>query len=80
MRIGLNYNCTYTKLFTWSVLKLNINYIFYSQSKLEYDDGPYTQGVGVFYTESFNTFKGLLKRYWRGLIPKKKEELVPAEK
>lgn len=51
-----------------------------SQSKLEYDEGPYTQGVGVFYTESFNTFKGLFKRYWSGLFSKKKKEMIPAEK
>jgi len=35
-----------------------------SQSQLEFDYGPYTQGVGIFYTESFNTIRGLLKRYF----------------
>lgn len=35
-----------------------------TQSQLEFDYGPYTQGVGIFYTESFNTIRGLLKRYF----------------
>jgi hypothetical protein len=35
-----------------------------AQSQLEFDYGPYTQGVGIFYTESFNTIRGLLKRYF----------------
>lgn len=35
-----------------------------SQSQMEYDYGPYTQGVGLFYTESFNTLRDLLKRYF----------------
>jgi hypothetical protein len=43
-----------------------------AQSQLEFDYGPYTQGVGIFYTESFNTIRGLLKRYFS--FAKKPEE------
>jgi len=44
-----------------------------SQSQLDFDHGPYTQGVGIFYTESFNTIRGLLKRYFSSV---KKQEVV----
>ena len=38
------------------------------------DTSPYTQGLGVFYREDFNSFNELLKRYWKGILGKKEEE------
>lgn len=45
-------------------------------SQYEYDYGLYTQGFGLYYTESFNTFGGLMRKYWSGFtsIFKKKSE------
>ncbi len=37
---------------------------------LIYQDSPYTQGMGIFYTESFNSISGLLKKYSSGLWSK----------
>lgn len=45
-----------------------------SQSQLDFDYGPYTQGVGIFYTESFNTIKGLLQRYFSPITKQTEEE------
>ncbi|MGC9330655.1 MAG: translocation/assembly module TamB domain-containing protein [Bacteroidales bacterium] len=45
-----------------------------TQSQMQYDYGPYTQGLGLFYTESFSTVRSLLNRYWKSIIPKKEEE------
>ncbi len=45
-----------------------------TQSQMQYDYGPYTQGVGLFYTESFSTFGSLLNRYLNSITPKKEEE------
>lgn len=45
-----------------------------SQSQLDFDYGPYTQGVGIFYTESFNTIKGLLQRYFAPITKESEEE------
>jgi len=41
-----------------------------TQSQMQYDYGPYTQGVGLFYTESFSTFRKLLNRYYRSVFPR----------
>jgi hypothetical protein len=37
------------------------------------NQSPYTQGVGVFYKEEFNTVGGLINRYWAALTGKKKK-------
>jgi hypothetical protein len=40
---------------------------------------PYTQGIGVFYREDFDTFSELLKNYGNKLTFFKKEKMVPDE-
>ena len=37
------------------------------------DTAPYTQGLGLFYREDFNSFGELLRRYWKGAFRKKDE-------
>lgn len=34
---------------------------------LEAEFGPYTNGVGIFYTEDFNTFGELMRKFWNGI-------------
>lgn len=36
------------------------------------NNSPYTQGMGLFYREDFNTFGELARRYWNAIIPAKK--------
>jgi hypothetical protein len=38
------------------------------------DRSPYTQGVGIFYMEEFNSFGELMNRYWAALTGKKKKK------
>ena len=38
---------------------------------LIYDDVPYTRGLGIFYTEDFNTFGELWRRWRRGKVARK---------
>ncbi|MDD4149539.1 MAG: translocation/assembly module TamB domain-containing protein [Bacteroidales bacterium] len=38
---------------------------------LEAEFGPYTNGVGIFYTDDFNTFGELFTRFWHGITFKK---------
>jgi len=38
------------------------------------DNSPYTQGLGFFYKEEFNTLKELLQRYWNAISGKKEEK------
>ncbi len=45
-----------------------------------YEDAPYTQGVGLFYREEFDSVEGLLKNYWQRLFGKKEEETQIEEK
>ncbi|MGD2034019.1 MAG: translocation/assembly module TamB domain-containing protein, partial [Bacteroidales bacterium] len=45
-----------------------------SNDDLLTDYSPYTQGVGVFYMEEFNSFGDLMKRYWATLTGKKKKK------
>jgi hypothetical protein len=40
---------------------------------------PYTQGIGVFYREDFDTFSELMKNYGSKLLFFRKEKLVPDE-
>lgn len=44
----------------------------HANSEIDVDYGPYTQGVGIFYTEDFNTFGGLFKKYWDIITFKKR--------
>jgi hypothetical protein len=38
------------------------------------DTAPYTQGLGLFYREDFDSIDELLQRYWRGMFRRKEEE------
>ncbi|HEY4786668.1 MAG TPA: translocation/assembly module TamB domain-containing protein, partial [Bacteroidales bacterium] len=40
---------------------------------------PYTQGVGVFYKEDFNSFKDLMKNYFDKLFGKKQDAPQPVQ-
>lgn len=46
-----------------------------ANNRILYDYAPYTQGIGVSYSEQFNSFGELLKRYLRKLSGKKEEEV-----
>lgn len=43
------------------------------------DFSPYTQGVGLFYKEDFNSFKDLMKNYFDKLFGRKEEKPKPVE-
>lgn len=38
-----------------------------------YELAPYTQGIGLFYREDFNSFDELVTRYWKKIFSKKKD-------
>lgn len=38
-----------------------------------YELAPYTQGIGLFYREDFNSFEELMNRYWSKIFSKKEE-------
>ncbi len=38
------------------------------------DTSPYTQGVGIFYREEFDSWNNLLKKYWQAAFARKNEE------
>lgn len=38
-----------------------------ANDEMQAELGPYTNGVGLFYTEEFNTFGELFTKFWRGL-------------
>ena len=44
-----------------------------SNDKLIYENAPYTQGVGIFYREEFNSFSGLLQKFWHKFGKNKKD-------
>ncbi len=46
-----------------------------ANNRILYDYAPYTQGIGISYSEQFNSFGELLKRYLRKLSGKKEEEV-----
>ncbi len=50
-----------------------------SDNNLTYSTNPYTQGVGVFYREEFNTVGELLSRYWNGIFRRKKKKADVAD-
>ncbi|MCK5028203.1 MAG: translocation/assembly module TamB [Bacteroidales bacterium] len=45
-----------------------------SNDKLLYENAPYTQGVGVFYREEFNSFSELLNKFWNRFHRKKEND------
>ncbi|MFY9307866.1 MAG: translocation/assembly module TamB domain-containing protein [Bacteroidia bacterium] len=50
-----------------------------NDNNLSFSTGPYTQGVGVFYREEFNSIGELLGRYWNGITRRKKTIAPPSE-
>ena len=54
--------------------KLRVKAFNESNDKLIYENAPYTQGVGIFYREEFNTFSELVKNFWHKISGKQKEE------
>lgn len=50
-----------------------------NQQSTVYEISPYTQGVGVYYKEDFNSFKDLMKSYFDKLFGKKEEAPKPVE-
>ncbi len=57
--------------------KLRVKAFNRANDKLIYELAPYTQGIGLFYREEFNTFGQLMKKYWNSLFGKKEEEPAP---
>lgn len=55
--------------------KLRVKAFNKANDKLIYEESPYTQGVGIFYREEFNTFSGLMKHFWNKLTGKKEDEI-----
>ncbi|MDA3954010.1 MAG: translocation/assembly module TamB domain-containing protein [Bacteroidales bacterium] len=53
--------------------KLQVRAFNESNDKLLYEDTPYTQGVGIYYREEFNTFSELLSNFWNKISRKSKE-------
>jgi len=45
-----------------------------SNDKLIYENAPYTQGVGIFYREEFNSFSELLRNFWHKFGKNKKDK------
>lgn len=52
-----------------------------NDNNLTFSTGPYTQGVGMFYREEFNSIGELLNKYWSGISRRKKkaEDKAPPE-
>jgi hypothetical protein len=58
-----------------------LQFKFFNRSNDSYDyntSSDYTQGIGIFYKEDFNSFKELIKRYYQFLFTRKEEK--PATK
>jgi hypothetical protein len=53
--------------------KLRLKAFNESNDKLLYEDTPYTQGVGIFYREEFNSFSELLNKFWNKIRGKKND-------
>lgn len=54
--------------------KIRLKAFTRANDNLRYQVSPYTQGIGIFYREEFDTFDELMKRYWRYITFQKKEE------
>lgn len=53
--------------------KIRVKAFNESNDKLIYEDAPYTQGVGIFYREEFNSFSELLRNFWHKFSKKEKD-------
>jgi hypothetical protein len=53
--------------------KLRLRAFNESNDKLQYEDTPYTQGVGIYYREEFNSFSELLSNFRNKIRRKNKE-------
>jgi len=54
--------------------KLRVKAFNRANDKLIYEQAPYTQGIGLFYREEFDSFGQLMGRYWDKLFGKKEED------
>jgi hypothetical protein len=54
--------------------KLRLKAFNETNDRILYENAPYTQGVGIFYREEFNSFSELLNRFWNNFSSKKKDE------
>jgi len=57
--------------------KLRVKAFNESNDKLIYENAPYTQGVGIFYREEFNTFKQLMNKFWYKISGKDSTKVTP---
>jgi hypothetical protein len=57
--------------------KFRIKTYNHINNEMLYENSVYTQGLGVFYKEEFNTLGELWRRYWKSVAVKKEEEDVP---
>jgi hypothetical protein len=50
-----------------------------ANDNLRYQISPYTQGIGLFYREEFDTFTELMRKYWRTITFQKDEKTTDNE-
>jgi hypothetical protein len=56
--------------------KFRIKTYNHSNNDMLYENATYTQGLGVFYKEEFNTFGELMRRYWKAVFGIKEDEVA----
>ena len=54
--------------------KIRVKAFNRANDKLIYEQAPYTQGIGLFYREEFNSFGELFRNYFKRLFRKKEQE------
>jgi len=54
--------------------KLRLKAFNETNDRILYENAPYTQGVGIFYREEFNSFSELFNRFWNNFSSTKKDE------
>lgn len=54
--------------------KLRLKAFNESNDRILYENAPYTQGVGIFYREEFNSFSELLDQFWNNFSSTKKDK------
>jgi len=54
--------------------KLRLKAFNESNDRILYENAPYTQGVGIFYREEFNSFSELMEQFWNNFSNKKKDD------
>ena len=57
--------------------KFRIKTYNHINNEMLYENAVYTQGLGVFYKEEFNSLGELWRRYWRSIAGKKEEKIRP---